>query len=277
MFRSFQIGSLTIHTFGILVGMGFLAGISLAARRARSVGLNPDRLYELAFPWILVSGLVGARLLYVVTNWQAEFAHAPWTDAFAIWRGGLVFYGGLGLATAVALVRIRMLGLPLWKVTDCLAPGLALGHVFGRLGCLINGCCHGRACTLPWGISYPHEFTADNRPIYPLTPVHPTQVYEAGLNLLLAIGLNAYHPRRRFDGQVTALYLMLYAGIRFFVELFRGDYAFVARPWAGAFTPGQTASFLALAAGVGLHVYGSRKASREATPSGSSTAAAGGS
>ncbi len=255
MFRSFQIGSLTIHTFGILVGMGFIAGISLAARRAKSAGLNPDRLYELAFPWLLVSGLIGARLLYVLTNWKTEFAQGPWTDAFAIWRGGLVFYGGLGLATVVALIRIWMLKLPLWRVTDCLAPGLALGHVFGRLGCLINGCCYGQACSLPWAISYPHEFTAEHQPIYPLNPVHPTQVYEAGLNLLLAAGLNWFHGRRRFDGQVTALYLIVYAGIRFFVELFRGDYTYVSHPLSGVFTPGQTASGVVLALGLGLYFY----------------------
>lgn len=264
MFRSFQIGSLTIHTFGILVGLGFLAGITLAARRAKAVGINPDRLYELAFPWILVSGLVGARLLYVITNWKEEFAQAPWTEALAIWRGGLVFYGGFGLAAVVAILRIRWLKLPLWRVTDCLVPGVALGHVFGRIGCLINGCCYGRACTLPWAISYPREFTKDNTPIYPLVPVHPTQIYEAVLNLLLAVGLTWVHQRRRFDGQVTALYLIAYACIRFSVELFRGDYrlgesVLLSRPLAGVFTPGQTASGLVLAAGIVLYVGCKRK------------------
>jgi len=260
MFRSFQVGSVTIHTFGLLVGLGFVTGIQIAIRRAKAVGLNPDRLYELAFPWILVSGLIGARLLYVITFWKEEFAGAPWTEAFAIWRGGLVFYGGLGLATVVAMFRIWWQKLPLWRVTDCLAPGLALGHVFGRLGCLINGCCYGRPSSLPWAISYPHEFTGNQTPIYPLVPVHPTQIYEAVLNLSLCGVLVWIHQRRRFDGQVTGLYLICYACIRFLVELFRGDYRaegtpLLSQPAAGVFTPGQTASFLVLAAGVGIYLF----------------------
>ena len=260
MFRSFEIGSLTIHTFGLLVGLGFVAGITLAARRARAVGLDPDRMYDLAFPWILVSGLVGARLLYVITFWQQEFAGESWIEPFAIWRGGLVFYGGLALATVVALLRIRWLKLPLWRVTDCLAPGLALGHVFGRLGCLINGCCYGRPSSLPWAISYPRHFGANQKPIYPLDSVHPTQVYEALLNLTLCGALVWIHQRRRFDGQVTAIYLMVYAAIRFFVELFRGDYRvgevpLLSQPGAAIFTPGQRASFLVLVAGIALYAY----------------------
>ncbi len=259
MFRSFPLGGFTIHTFGILVGLGFIAGISLAARRAKAAGINPDRIYELVFPWILVSGLVGARLFYVVSYWKRDFAEAPWTEPFAIWRGGLVFYGGLFLATAVAILRILWLKLPLWRVTDCLAPGVALGHVFGRLGCLINGCCYGRPSAMPWAISYPHEFAKDNTPLFPLTPVHPTQVYEGVLNLGLALGLSWFHGRRRFDGQVSALYLIGYAGIRFFVELFRGDYGVTSRPISGVFTPGQTASAVVLAAGVGLYLLCRRR------------------
>ena len=255
MIRSFQIGGLTLHTFGILVGLGFLAGLWLAGKRCRAVGLSPEVPYDLAFPWILISALVGARLLYVVSYWQRDFAGQSWIEPFAIWRGGLVFYGGLGLAIVVGIWRIRRLRLPLWKVSDCLVPGLALGHVFGRIGCLLNGCCYGRVCDLPWALRYPHEFTADHLPVFPLDPVHPTQAYEALLDLTLAGALTWLHGRRRFEGQVSAAYLMGYAGIRSFVEFFRGDYPIISHPLSGIFTPGQFASAFVFAAGFALYLF----------------------
>ncbi len=255
MIRSLNLGGVTLHTFGILVGLGFLAGLWLSGRRCRAVGLSPELPYELAFPWILLSALIGARLLYVISYWQRDFAGQPWTEPFAIWHGGLVFYGGLALAVAVGVWRVRRLKLPLWKVSDCLVPGLALGHVFGRIGCLLNGCCYGRTCSLPWALHYPHEFAADGSSLFPLTPVHPTQAYEALLDLALAGALTWLHQRRRFEGQVSAVYLISYAFIRSFVEFFRGDYPVTSQPLAGIFTPGQSASAIVLLAGIALYFF----------------------
>jgi phosphatidylglycerol---prolipoprotein diacylglyceryl transferase len=242
----FEIGGFRLHAFGLLVAVGFMVGSWLAARRARAVGIDPVAIQDVVFPWILVGGIVGARLWYVVSYWDRDFAGQPWTEIVAVWRGGLVFYGGLIGASVAAIIALRRKKLPLWRTADCLAPAIAIGHVFGRIGCVLNGCCYGRVCDLPWAIRYPGDRIAGGQ------PVHPAQLYEAGLNLVLCLALVWWHPRRRFDGQVFALYLLAYAVIRTISEYFRGDYAFVSRPGAGQFTPGQTTSLLILATGAVL-------------------------
>ncbi len=241
-----QLGSFSLHTFGVLVGIGFLAGLWLAARRARAAGLDPEIAYDLAFPWILGGALVGARLLYVVSYWDRDFAGRPFTEVFHIWNGGLVYYGGLAGAVLAAVLRIRRLGLPLWRVGDALAPGIALGQAFGRLGCFFNGCCHGHPTHVPWAVTFPKGITPFDGPI------HPSQLYETALSLLLCGGLVLLHHRRRFDGQVFAAYLLGYAGVRSLTEYFRGDYTIVSRPASGVLTPGQWASVVIAAAGIAL-------------------------
>lgn len=250
----FDLGRFQLHSFGLMVALGFLCGTWLAARRARVAGLDPAAIQDIVFPWLLVGGLLGARILYVVSYWDHDFAGKPWTDAFAIWKGGLVFYGGLIGAVIAGVIGIRRRGLPLWRTADALTPGLALGHVFGRLGCLLNGCCFGRTCTLPWAIHFPDSHETHG------AGLHPTQVYEALLNLALCAALVWWHDRRRrFDGQVFALYLLAYAVIRSVCEVFRGDYAYLGTPKSALFTPGQSTSLLIFAAGVVAWLFLSRR------------------
>lgn len=245
----FDFGAFQLHSFGLLVALGFISGTWLAARRAKVAGIDPIAIQDIVFPWLLVGGLVGARILFVISYWDREFASRPLSEAFAIWKGGLVFYGGLIGATLAGIVGVRRRGLPLWKTADALTPGLVLGHVFGRLGCLLNGCCFGRTCELPWAIRFPADHSTRG------LPVHPAQLYEALLNLALCGFLVWWHDRKkRFDGQVFALYLLTYAVIRTVSEYFRGDYAVQSTPAAGVFTPGQSTSALILAAGIGLWI-----------------------
>jgi phosphatidylglycerol:prolipoprotein diacylglycerol transferase len=242
-----QLGNVSIHSFGVMVALGFLAGLWVASRNARNAGLNGEIVYDLA-PWLVGAGLIGARLMYVASYWQRDFAGRPWREAFAIWNGGLVFYGGLILASVVGMWRIRRMQLPLWTMTDCLAPGIVLGHAFGRVGCLLNGCCYGHGTTAPWGIHFPADHITKG------AAIHPTQLYEALLNLAFFGGLMWLFRRRKFPGQVFATYLVGYAVLRSFTELFRGDYDLLSRPSAGLFTPGQTTSLLILTAGIALFV-----------------------
>jgi len=246
----FELGGFRLHSFGLLVAMGFLAGSWIASRRGRAMGLDPQAIQDIVFPWLLVGGLIGARILYVLSYWQRDFAGQPLSEVLAIWKGGLVFYGGLIGATVAGAIGIRRKGLPLWATADCLAIGVALGHVFGRLACLLNGCCYGRACTLPWGIRFPADHSTGG------VAVHPSQLYEAGLNLLLCGGLIVWQAKRRHGrGQVFALYLMAYALIRSFTEYFRGDYGMQSAPAAGVFTPGQATSLWIAAAGIALWFF----------------------
>jgi phosphatidylglycerol:prolipoprotein diacylglycerol transferase len=253
----FQIGGFSLHTFGLFVGMGFIAGIWIAARCGRRSGIAADAIQDLVIPWILLGGLVGARIAYVVSYWDRSFAGRPFAEVFQIWNGGLVFYGGLAGAVLVALWRIHVRKLPLWPMADCLAPGIALGHVFGRLGCFFNGCCFGRPTPLPWAVHFPKGTIPDD------PWVHPSQLYEAGLNLILCGALVLLHRRRRFDGQVFATYLIGYAIVRTITEWFRGDYGFLSNPLAGAFTPGTSASVVTFIAGIALTwVLSRRRTSR---------------
>lgn len=236
-------GSLSLHSFGVLVALGFLAGLWIASRNARRAGLSGEVVYDLA-PWLVMGGLAGARLLYVVSYWDRDFAGRPWTEMFAVWRGGLVFYGGLIAATLLAVWRLHRLQLPVWTLADCLAPGIVVGHAFGRLGCLMNGCCFGRPSGAPWAIRFPADHVTQG------VPVHPAQLYEAGLNLIFLAGLQYLFARRRFPGQVFCAYLIGYAVLRSTVEAFRGDYVLPAPRTTFLLTPGQWMSLVILTAGI---------------------------
>lgn len=242
----FEIAGFPIRTFGLLVGLGFLAGIWIASRLARRSFIGSDDIQDLVVPWILAGSIVGARFVYVVTYWEKDFAGRPFSEVFHIWNGGLVFYGGLAGAVLAAIIRIRSRKLPLWIVADCLAPGIAIGHALGRLGCFLNGCCYGHPSHLPWAVRFPSGTIPGN------PAVHPAQLYEAALNLALCIGLVLLHQRRYFNGQVFSAYLIAYAFIRSFTEWFRGDYGFLSNPASGTFTPGQLSSLVTLLAGIAL-------------------------
>src|SRR5262249_54935566 len=147
----------------------------------------------------------------------------PISEVFMITRGGLVYYGGLVGASLTFILVTRLKNMPLWKTADVMAPSIALGCSFGRVGCLLFGCCFGKVCSAPWAIRFPpgHE----THPVGgEAIPVHPTQIYDAILNFGLYAGLAWVYRRKKFDGDVFAFYLVGYAILRFAVESFRGDY-----------------------------------------------------
>ena len=169
-------------------------------------------------PWLILGTIVGARALYVISYWKEEFANKPLREIFMVHHGGLVFYGGLIATIAVVIIYVHIRKLPLWKFADALAPSTALGYVFGRAGCLMNGCCYGRPTDLPWAIHFPADHPTKG------VGVHPTQIYDSLLSAGLYLALAWLYRRKKFDGQVFASYLMAYAVMRSFVEFFRGDY-----------------------------------------------------
>ncbi|HWF18729.1 MAG TPA: prolipoprotein diacylglyceryl transferase [Verrucomicrobiae bacterium] len=230
---AFHLGGLTIHWYGILVAMGFLAGLWTASRRARLVGISPEQIYDLG-PWLIIGGILGGRTLYVISYWHEQFAEHPFPEIFMVQHGGLVYYGGLIGGALATMAYLHWKKLPVWKMADVLAPSIALGCVFGRIGCLLNGCCYGRQCNLPWAIHFPltHETHG--------VGVHPTEIYDSLLNLGFYVFLAWLFRRRKFDGHVFAVYLIGYAILRSFVEYFRGDYpVYYLGGWA---TPAQLVS-----------------------------------
>ncbi len=240
---AFTVGGLAIHWYGILVAAGFLVGLWTASRRAPRANLAPTVVADYG-PWVVVGALVGARLWFVWTYWEEEFAPRPLWHILNFRAGGLVFYGGLLGATLATVLFARRRRVALWDFADVLAPSIALGHAFGRVGCLLNGCCHGTPTDLPWAVHY-----ADD-PVTHGAGLHPTQAYEALLLLGLYAALAAGFRRRQFRGQIFTGYLMAYAVLRFAVEFFRGDYGSLS---VLGLKPGQVFSVLVLAAGAALY------------------------
>jgi phosphatidylglycerol:prolipoprotein diacylglycerol transferase len=240
---AFKIGSLTVHWYGILVAMGFLAGLWTASRRAKLVGISAEQVYDLG-PWLIVGGILGGRVLYVMSYWKEDFAANPFPEIFMVQHGGLVFYGGLIGAIITGMVYLRWKKIPVWSMADVLAPSICLGSAFGRIGCLLNGCCYGRACSYPWAIHFPvtHETGG--------MPVHPTEIYDSVLNFAFYCFLAWLFRRKKFDGQIFATFLVGYAILRSFVEYFRGDYP--VHYLGGIATPAQLISMGIVAVGLVL-------------------------
>lgn len=250
---AFSIGSFEVAWYGVLLAIGFLAGFWLAARRAPRTGVDPNTVYDL-IPWLLLGSIAGARTLYVISYWKEDFANQPWWEVLMVRHGGLVFYGGLIGAIVGVLLFAWKRHINVWRLGDVLTPSIPVGYFFGRFGCLMNGCCYGRPTTLPWGIHFPGQ-CADWPHGHPSWPnaVHPTQIYDSLLNLGLFAALAWLYRRKKFDGQVFAVYLIAYAILRSIVEVFRGDYPIY---YLGGFiTPAQLLSVAIIIAGIGLYWY----------------------
>ncbi len=254
---AFYLGSLPIRWYGVMMALAFLAGLWTATRRARLVNVHGDVIGDVTM-WLMVGSIIGARFVYVTTYWKQEFAGQPFREVFMIQHGGLVYYGGLIGATLAGLGHLAWKKRPVWKIADILAPSIALGSVFGRIGCLLNGCCYGRSCNLPWAIHFPADHETHG------AGVHPTEIYDALLNLTLYLALAWLFRRKKFDGQILALYFAGYAICRTIVEFFRGDYP-PDHIHAGLFTSAQLVSLPILIAGLAIFFW--RKKSSCTKPS----------
>lgn len=216
----FRIGNFPINTYGVLVALAFLCALLIAAKLATRDGLPRERVYDLGL-WMLLAAIVGSKVLMLFT--EPEYREDPLRlISLDFLRSGGVFYGGFIAAVIAGYFLIRRYRLPWWKTADAFAPGIALGNAIGRQGCFAAGCCWGKPTTMPWGV----EFTeAGNRVTgVPLgVHLHPTQLYESFGALLIFFFLLWLHRRKRFSGQVVLLYSVLYAVMRFTIEIYRDD------------------------------------------------------
>ena len=242
-------GHITVYTYGVLLAAAYLLGLQLARIRAKQRGLDQNRVLDLGI-YIIISALVGAKLLLLVTDFKT-FSADP-RELLTLARSGGVFYGGLIVAVIVALWYIRRAGLPLWTTCDVFAPGIALGHAVGRFGCFFAGCCYGKPTTLPWGITFTDPFAAANVGTPLGVHLHPTQLYEAGAEfLILVVLLTTERKGRPFAGRTFWLYILLYAVSRFAIEFFRGD----ERGMVGMFSTSQFISILLAPLALAMLVY----------------------
>lgn len=232
----FKFGPLTLYSYGLFVALAFLLSIVTAAERGRRYGWRPETIYDTCV-YALLAALLGSRLLYVITN-PAEFASSP-LEIVMVWRGGLVYYGGVIAAVIVGAWYLRRQHRNVLEGFDLIVPSLALGHAIGRVGCFLNGCCFGRVCSLPWAVTFPAGSPAHAYQVYEtrlLAPeslhsaaVHPTQIYETLIELCVFCVLSLWLPRKKFNGQIFLLYLVFYGAGRFIVEFLRADNPVVLR------------------------------------------------
>jgi phosphatidylglycerol:prolipoprotein diacylglycerol transferase len=267
LFRLFDVG---FPAYFVLLLSGFIFATGLGVLWARRIGQNPDVIVDLSLA-MLLSGVVGSRILHVLADghfmeyvhlctnpslvdWPVDRAeclsaaydgvwdaargvcHPKAADCFAwakFWAGGLTYYGGFLGATAAAVFLLRRDRFPFWKAADMAGFAIPMGLAFGRMGCLLAGCCFGAVTDLPWGLSFPPRSPASEAQLKAhllqssrmwSLPVHPTQVYESVASLVVAfVCLFVVLPRKRYDGQVFAASLVLYALARFVVEILRRD------------------------------------------------------
>jgi len=238
----FSVFGYGVLSYTFFMFLGFASGMTLAIRRARREALDVDALFNLMCI-ILAGAVIGSRGLFVIEDWHV-FAEKP-LEALRFWTGGLSFYGGLVVATAGGAAYVSYAGLPLARTCDLCAPYLALGHAFGKVGCLLAGCCYGALTTSRCGVKiWSMARDAQAR--------HPAQIYEfAGLIVLFLVlaGLRD-KARGRAPGAVFGTYLVGYGSLRLVVEGFR-DAKMIGPPYAGMGLH-QWASVAAIIAGTCL-------------------------
>jgi phosphatidylglycerol:prolipoprotein diacylglycerol transferase len=215
-----SIGPLTLHAYGVLLAIAFITGLWVASRQAKRAGLDAARVTDMAV-YVLIAGLIGAKVLLVVVEWSF-YASNP-RELLSILQSGGVFYGGLIGAFPVAWWYARKHGLPPWRTADVLAPAVAVGQAIGRLGCFCAGCCYGRAADVPWAVTFRDAYASRTVGTPLDTALHPTQLYESLACLAIFFILIRMARGKRFDGQVTLAYVLLYAVVRFVIEFYRGD------------------------------------------------------
>ncbi|MDP8257248.1 MAG: prolipoprotein diacylglyceryl transferase [Candidatus Alcyoniella australis] len=208
---------LSLHSYGLMLATGLLLALLLTLREGRRLRIPEDFIYNLAF-WAMLSGILGSRLFYVIVHFGDQYSGRP-LDLLKIWQGGLVFYGGFIGAVIVSWIYIRRKGYNFWRVADMAVPGVALGLVFGRIGCTMAGCCYGKVCPadFPFPLVFP-EWTV-GRPGVALYPTQPM----SSLNALLLFSILWFVTRKRrvFEGMQTVIFLGYYAITRGLIELLR--------------------------------------------------------
>ncbi len=258
-----------VFGYGLMMFIGFSSATWLATRRVRAIGQPPEAIWDMMM-WALIPGLIGARTIYLMQNWNQVFARKQGMDLllapFALWDGGIVFYGSVIGGIVGVVIYCQRRGINPLAMFDVIAPSMFVGEGFGRIGCFLYGCCYGKACDLPWAVRFPpdsltfEKLAPQGRILEnPLStiPLHPTQLYSSFAAFTLAGILAWYFRRRPFDGAVLALGWIIYPINRFILESLRDDEA----PRLGTnFTFSQLMSIGLLITGIGAMYYFSKRA-----------------
>lgn len=245
----FQLGFFKIYTYGLCIAIGLVLSAYLFIKKASKFYNYSEHFLENFVLYTFISGIVGGRTLYIILNFK-YFYENP-IDILKIWNGGLVFLGGFILAFLFVIFWTKKHKINFFGITDILAPYLALGHFFGRIGCFMAGCCYGKPTDFFCGVVF-----HDKHSLAPLNvKIHPSQLYESFSNLLLFFVLLFTLKHRKFVGQIFSYYLIFYSFIRYFIEFTRSD----ARGNIFVFSTSQFISIFLFIFGVFLCIYQKKK------------------
>ncbi len=200
----FTVFGITIYTYGLMVAIGFFAGMTYIIKHTNDIPIKKDRMYDFLF-YLIIFSIIGARLFYVLVNIDFFIQHPA--DIIKIWQGGLVFYGGFITAILYTVWYCKYKKIDIKKLADVFAPAIALGHAFGRIGCFFSGCCYGKETQC--------FISINNR--------YPTQIIEAVGNLIIFFVLHKLYKKSHKNGYIFLLYLIFYSILRFSIEFLRGD------------------------------------------------------
>lgn len=237
-------------SYGFLVALGVLLGLWISVRNARGQGIDPEKAWNLGIV-VVLCGIVGAKILYILVDLGYYRTHPREIFSLGTLQAGGVFSGGLVAALAAAIWYVRANRMPALATCDAFAPGLAIGHAIGRIGCFAAGCCWGKPTQSFWGVTF-HNPLANTWVGTPLgVRLEPTQLFESAVELANFFLLTWLLKRKRFDGQVIGAYLFLYGFARYFLEFLRDDPG-RGEVFGGVMTGTQLISILLVIAGGAL-------------------------
>jgi phosphatidylglycerol:prolipoprotein diacylglycerol transferase len=241
-----EFGPISLPTYGVLVVFALLTGLTMAGRLAARDGFDREKIYNLGI-YLALAGIFGSKLALIVQEWDYYRLNPDHLFSFATLQSGGIFYGGFVAAILTTVWYARRSKLSFLRLGDVFSPALALGLSIGRLGCFSAGCCWGETTNVPWAVTFTNLASHANVGIPLNVPLHPTQIYESVLSL--AIFLFLYTRKKKFDGQIFGLYLVLGPVARFLVELFRhhSEESFL---WGHFISDAQGVSILLFAAGL---------------------------
>ncbi|MBP9997153.1 MAG: prolipoprotein diacylglyceryl transferase [Lachnospiraceae bacterium] len=237
----FSIGPLTVHGYGLMIGIGVVAALLIGDKRANKRGLNGEIIYGMTL-WAIVLGFLAARILFIITEWSDFIKH----PIDYITGNGFVVFGGIigGALTAWGYCAIKKVSAVTYL--DLMTPSVAIAQGFGRLGCLLAGCCYGRETSSPLGIVFTHSDFAPNG-----VRLIPTQIIMSVGDFAIGAILLLYASKPRKKGEVSCLYIALYSIGRFFVEFLRNDY----RGSVGILSTSQFIGIIAFAIAVAAYIW----------------------
>ena len=237
----FTIFGLTVHGYGLMIGLGVVGALMMAWHRSKARGLSDDTATSMVLLAVIV-GFIGAKIFFVLTHME-DFRRDPWGS---LGSEGFVVYGGVIFGTLACWVYSKMKKERFLVWADILLPGVALAQGLGRIGCFLAGCCYGRPTDSCLGVVFPPHSMAPAG-----VPLVPTQLISSAGDLLLCGILLAYDRRKHRAGGVLAVYLSLYSVGRFLVEYLRDDY----RGSVGALSASQFIAILVLIGAVAFGIY----------------------